>query len=139
MYDVLGIQPISIHAPSRERQRPVSKYTLLTGFQSSLPHGSDTLSVTSELACPNFNPRSLTGATVGHVNAESYTGISIHAPLRERRVLKIVPLLVSSISIHAPLRERLFSAMPLGINPKFQSTLPYGSDIRGFHYDNLIL
>ena len=77
-------------------------------FQSTLPHGSDARSQTSQHQQYYFNPRSLTGATSSLRNADgkasfqstlphgsdvTYAGftahvdISIHAPSRERRNL----------------------------------------------------
>ena len=56
----------------------------------------------------NFNPRSLTGAT------ESYS----------------LALAAYNISIHAPLRERRDMLSFAGFVAEFQSTLPYGSDMR---------
>ena len=54
--------------------------------------------------------------------------ISIHAPLRERRLAFFARTWGNYISIHAPLRERRTSTgLPLLIS-EFQSTLPYGSD-----------
>ena len=56
-------QNISIHAPSRERL--YFDYIILQSslFQSTLPHGSDTLAINSTGGTNYFNPRSLTGAT----------------------------------------------------------------------------
>ena len=76
---------ISIHAPSRERRpRPAARKrssnfnprsltgatrafercaTIAITFQSTLPHGSDTLKILHVISKLYFNPRSLTGAT----------------------------------------------------------------------------
>ena len=54
----------------------------------------------------HFNPRSLAGATDDHIRWSPVTGISIHAPSRERRCWRY---------------ERTYTA-------EFQSTLPRGSD-----------
>ena len=82
---IIGVSRISIHAPSRERHL-VTVLQLLGGlFQSTLPHGSDVISLALFLiqdkfqsTLPHgsdarhhylsgqhryFNPRSLTGAT----------------------------------------------------------------------------
>ena len=75
-------------------------------FQSTLPCGSDVF-VWFVRSCPtNFNPRSLAGATYATNRVTQDSGISIHAPLRERRTAAGVNLVVSL----------------------FQSTLPCGSD-----------
>ena len=54
----------------------------------------------------NFNPRSLTGATIDMFRTGKYDRISIHAPLRERPEPFRAYNLIYNISIHAPLRER---------------------------------
>ena len=123
-------------------------------FQSTLPHGSDIVS--TERLCSNlyfnprsltgatrefcrtaddkkdFNPRSLTGATASALSANYNLGISIHAPLRERRLTHLsytslddfnprsltgatldssfIYRTAGAISIHAPLRERRLSS-----------------------------
>ena len=145
-------QEISIHAPSRERLTALIKYihsikfqsTLPHGsdlmqqvnsglcwqFQSTLPHGSDLLSKTERrmLAC-DFNPRSLTGATLFTTFYNFYRPISIHAPSRER-------LFIISLAINFDILFQ--STLPHGSDQhryqwsmddmQFQSTLPHGSD-----------
>ena len=86
--------------------------------------------------------------------------ISIHAPLRERRVScktysacenfnprslagatrrLIFAVLFSIISIHAPSRERLARAVALTAANVFQSTLPRGSDVfKACHFKSLL-
>ena len=59
---------------------------------------------------------------------EADTWISIHAPLRERRVYFGYVKHTHQISIHAPLRERLRLLIELLPFRPFQSTLPCGSD-----------
>ena len=55
-------------------------------FQSTLPHGSD-LSFDGYVETDyDFNPRSLTGATIDMFRTGKYNRISIHAPSRERRL-----------------------------------------------------
>ena len=141
---------ISIHAPSRERQRHRVMVRMhdnfnprsLTGatynqithvkvwtFQSTLPHGSDYIFCPLTFSVEYFNPRSLTGATFAFMsirNSPSYfnprsltgatgtynfqptvSGISIHAPSRERPFSQSGQGQNASISIHAPSRERL--------------------------------
>ena len=97
-------------------------------FQSTLPYGSDGRPKRFTAAAVNFNPRSLTGATIAHASCSAAVNISIHAPLRERQVAYNASSSSSSISIHAPLRERPFSNSSVSFSRIFQSTLPYGSD-----------
>ena len=76
---------ISIHAPSRERPITLNDVPTDAVFQSTLPRGSDLGSGNMISTGYHFNPRSLAGATdVGAVQLRD-TGISIHAPSRERR------------------------------------------------------
>ena len=82
--------------------------TIADEFQSTLPYGSDLHTPNSLDKSADFNPRSLTGATFCGLHALIYAFISIHAPLRERQSARYV----AKYSL------------------KFQSTLPYGSDIR---------
>ena len=58
--------------------------------------------------------------------------ISIHAPLRERPEPLVKNKIIAAISIHAPLRERLSCSPHIFWKLSFQSTLPYGSDIKTF-------
>ena len=77
-----------------------------------------------------FNPRSLAGATEIYAKLHCAPIISIHAPLRERRLRRADIRLLSDISIHAPLRERHpHFLLDVKFN-LFQSTLPCGSDYR---------
>ena len=55
---------ISIHAPSRERHRGKLLNWWIKQFQSTLPHGSDPLPPPGIPVSCDFNPRSLTGATL---------------------------------------------------------------------------
>ena len=57
-------QFISIHAPSRERLFLCAYFLRVLAFQSTLPHGSDTKQNNMIMRTIDFNPRSLTGATV---------------------------------------------------------------------------
>ena len=104
----IGVSYISIHAPLRERPRTSMLKKVRTGFQSTLPCGSD-------LATRYLSFRNL--------------AISIHAPLRERHVLVTTTCMARKISIHAPLRERQNSGQRFFQSLGFQSTLPCGSDL----------
>ena len=128
LYSLGQYVKISIHAPSRERPFDscayVARYII---FQSTLPHGSDILTLESSLLFSDFNPRSLTGATPRqglkgcdclYFNPRSLTGAT--------QKFDSLPTL-NPISIHAPSRERRHTAVTLYVLG-FQSTLPHGSD-----------
>ena len=76
---------ISIHAPSRERRCFKSNTCCLSLFQSTLPRGSDRVCTGYARQKSYFNPRSLAGATKGGLTYDGISGISIHAPSRERQ------------------------------------------------------
>ena len=122
------ISEISIHAPLRERlvdkiflseilafqstlpygsdPRRGTNRSLAFTFQSTLPYGSDKVANCTPNAVKHFNPRSLAGATVFVLSRKLFSQISIHAPLRERRLGQESLNKRPFISIHAPLRER---------------------------------
>ena len=103
------------------------------------------------LLSPNFNPRSLTGATLAHIFCNifavfqsthpygcdldwqrvyegQYTFQSTHpygCDFSARRAQTC-----NAISIHAPLRVRLYITLPRAMQRVFQSTHPYGCDKR---------
>ena len=99
-------------------------------FQSTLPHGSDVNLLTQHSSFTrHFNPRSLTGATAIsrlcpqarlYFNPRSLTGATLSCG-------ELKPLV--GISIHAPSRERQISLLSTACSPRFQSTLPHGSDL----------
>ena len=63
--DYTGDTEISIHAPLRERLSMIGLIRVATrAFQSTLPYGSDRLTQKHEFFIIDFNPRSLTGATI---------------------------------------------------------------------------
>ena len=120
-------EPISIHAPLRERL----------------------LGCSSKTTFSDFNPRSLAGATISNDVFRYGIDISIHAPSRERQsfyprrcsslkfqstlprgsdLAMVLFSISTSISIHAPSRERQFKAWADNCDKIFQSTLPRGSD-----------
>ena len=98
---------ISIHAPLRER--PISK-SAIKGHK-------------------NFNPRSLTGATLVRYMAHLDNPISIHAPLRERPCWRIIQQGKSRFQSTLPYGSDLPTASKFQTFFLFQSTLPYGSDL----------
>ena len=129
LYHFFRTFTISIHAPLRERQSLSFDCLVSQLFQSTLPYGSEekiddknnsqaifqsTLPYGSDLAWPSlrwnkltdFNPRSLTGATVTLRIKTVRVKISIHAPSRERPGNRARRSDNQQISIHAPSRER---------------------------------
>ena len=82
-YDRLSDFIVSIHAPVRERQKPLGWY--------------------HEAVC--FNSRSREGATMAVKSVSEVLSVSIHAPVRERPRQDEVVIAVE-VSIHAPVRER---------------------------------
>ena len=119
---------ISIHAPLRERLNLIRFTLIVVLFQSTLPYGSDLSPCEIGRLASDFNPRSLTGATVVlltfpllllYFNPRSLTGATYSRTLVAYYV---------SISIHALLRERRGVIFASSNTALFQSTLPYGSD-----------
>ena len=97
---------ISIHAPSRERRAYVRPLFRVYKFQSTLPHGSDSVQL-----CGGSGPFAFQ-STLPH-------GSDRPPLLREYE---------RRISIHAPSRERPKEGPTNGKELEFQSTLPHGSD-----------
>ena len=131
---------ISIHAPLRERLPYGKPADSVYRFQSTLPCGSDPLSICYFYSAHYFNPRSLAGATFMRLCCSLCDKISIHAPLRERQYFKRFWLMYPNfnprslagatvfhyrchniivISIHAPLRERPLAAPPCAATRHF--------------------
>ena len=74
-------------------------------FQSTLPYGSDGLNANTVVKGIDFNPRSLTGATV--MAALKVPDVIFQSTLpygSDKRAREAGE--IKSISIHAPLRER---------------------------------
>ena len=107
--DLSTCDDISIHAPLRERHTSKSTKSAMHDFNPRSLTGATTISKQYINNTYYFNPRSLTGAIACTESGELVKGISIHAPLRERRSIYVYVLVASSISIHAPLRERLLA------------------------------
>ena len=63
--------------------------------------------------------------------------ISIHAPSRERRLLFDHFQAMCGISIHAPSRERHNLPLCCSLPPRFQSTLPRGSDCQRRYFPDI--
>ena len=150
----LGIV-ISIHAPLRERPGPQALYlslrifqsTLPCGsdqrippipakkstFQSTLPCGSDTRWVTANGATQAFQSTLPCGSDESRIHNPLTKKISIHAPLRERRI----SLLTCQTSRYFNPRS-LAGATDVTFHfsciEQFQSTLPCGSDTPSMIY-----
>ena len=78
--------------------------------------------------CVYFNPRSLTGAT--GLSRLTITTSAFQSTLPYGSDLKLITSTAQEkISIHAPLRERPLIKPIIQPCSVFQSTLPYGSDI----------
>ena len=98
-------------------------------FQSSLPHGSDPWLDSDTLTDPwDFNPRSLTGATLGsgqitnalaHFNPRSLTGATHTAGILTKSWLNFNPRSLTGATEIRDLHGSEFL---------FQSSLPHGSD-----------
>ena len=97
---------ISIHAPIRGRRQMSVRVSRDAGFQSTPPYGGDATAAAARPCSADFNPRPHTGATWGEISQMVLYGISIHAPIRGRR------LRAKTNKARAP----------------FQSTPPYGGD-----------
>ena len=97
----------SIHAPSRERPSTATRSALIpTLFQSTLPRGSDILTLESSLLFGIFNPRSLAGATIDQTRAIAAKSIFNPRSLAGATVQVTSLLTYTIFSIHAPSRER---------------------------------
>ena len=104
---VVITEKISIHAPSRERLSASRKILPCLSISIHAPSRERRRSTAhSKAKQPDFNPRSLAGAT-------GVSGIMFFS---------------HKISIHAPSRERLKKALIKYKEDLFQSTLPRGSD-----------
>ena len=80
---------ISIHAPLRGRLITMISPPTSTGFQSTPPCGGDWRPVRRAVKMHYFNPRPLAGATATLWRFLGRSEISIHAPLRGRRLLTV--------------------------------------------------
>ena len=76
----------------------------------------------------DFNPRSLTGATIYAFNITRIISISIHAPSRERQGFKDFTILCDKFQSTLPHGSDPTSSINTLSISEFQSTLPHGSD-----------
>ena len=85
------IQPlyaqISIHAPLRERLPRFYCHSVYSNFNPRSLAGATHVVRPITINGTDFNPRSLAGATLVSALSLAMTRISIHAPLRERRLV----------------------------------------------------
>ena len=99
-------------------------------FQSTLPHGSDSILPGDSTRLRHFNPRSLTGAT-SCCSTPRLMPITFQSTLPHGSDSSIRAEFGNDphhISIHAPSRERLLCFGWFPSDVRFQSTLPHGSD-----------
>ena len=81
----LSLIDVSIHAPVRERLIKQLRIQALQRFNSRSREGA-TSSIASREFYFSFNSRSREGATTGSFRFYDFFAVSIHAPVRERRV-----------------------------------------------------
>ena len=127
---ISNISTFQSSLPHGSDSLPLKVFVLSHKFQSSLPHGSDfSIQIFSSISF-NFNPRSLTGATARSGSATRKRMISILAPSRERPLMlkhgQAATLFQSSLPHGSDKRANLFST----VYTPFQSSLPHGSDGR---------
>ena len=110
-------------------------------FQSTLPRGSDVHICRCRPNRRNFNPRSLAGATLRNDVSNAANAISIHAPSRERLERSQGSISGSRFQSTLPRGSDAAGAAALQWRLTFQSTLPRGSDTgaRTVIKDNLII
>ena len=103
---------ISIHAPSRERRAAHTFFTRFADFNPRSLTGATLVLTLLMVDHSDFNPRSLTGATEFGDCYVTEIAISIHAPSRERLFGYSAIDIINKISIHAPSRERRGTPLP---------------------------
>ena len=147
--DVMGSQPwryrhVSIHAPIRVRPVKPLACTLTHSFNPRTHTGATRREKCSCRGQSGFNPRTHTGATSPVIAALSLQMVSIHAPIRVRRLsldlqghslscfnprthtgatgVYMAELMPLEVSIHAPIRvrrvHRYSPAEVVGFNPR---------------------
>ena len=121
-------RPISIHAPLRERPqyKPTRSHTSL--FQSTLPCGSDSVSLGGLRSTITFQSTLPCGSDNLYNFAVCTCFISIHAPLRERLYIPSNSITASEFQSTLPCGSDLYIPSSSIIASLFQSTLPCGSD-----------
>ena len=121
---------ISIHAPSRERPAVISLISRPCVFQSTLPRGSDALSLRRWKLLTAFQSTLPRGSDVTCFYIFcTVKPISIHAPSRERP--KSCPLFfyIGVFQSTLPRGSDLVAQVLDLVGNQFQSTLPRGSDL----------
>ena len=102
--------------------------THCTVFQSTLPRGSDQVTLRRSIVGTDFNPRSLAGATIPDYYLKLFERISIHAPSRERLRFSAIMMAALLFQSTLPRGSDADSSSYAGNTALFQSTLPRGSD-----------
>ena len=97
---------ISIHAPMRGRPPDAAFGILAPGFQSTPPCGGDHKQPHLSSPINLFQSTPPCGGDVPPLTGYTKLAISIHAPMRGRRVRRGNESSCESISIHAPMRGR---------------------------------
>ena len=126
---VVASRRISIHAPSRERQK-YWKYSKDYYIISIHAPSRERRKAKARANCDfcHFNPRSLAGATAMAIHFVRQSRFQSTLP-RGSDQLVYVCVRQNRISIHAPSRERHKYVETKAMKVKFQSTLPRGSDL----------
>ena len=124
------VAKISTHTPQREWRRGESVFLWSAGFQPTLPKGSDALGNKLSQGFRDFNPHSPKGVTIrrdggyrrcSNFNPHSPKGVTCIHGERTVRIINFNP--------HSPKGVTDMSYITMGLYPKFQPTLPKGSDI----------
>ncbi len=118
---------ISIHAPSRGRQRLYSAVHVRGGISIHAPSRGRPALWASVIVFFNFNPRPLAGATIDCLTVSQVQGFQ-STPPRGGDVPFGPYVAGARISIHAPSRGRLPSIFITRRFAIFQSTPPRGGD-----------
>ena len=119
---------ISIHAPARGATNDDGEESILSEFQSTLPHGERPSYVTMRLTPSlDFNPRSRTGSDMQTSKITAIVNqFQSTLPHGERRGEDHFCRRLNGISIHAPARGATLLWHSTARSGLFQSTLPHG-------------
>ena len=78
-------------------------------FNSRAREGATCPASAARPSSTHFNSRAREGATLSGLTPDLHPGISTHAPVRARHLLKHSPRDLHGISTHAPVRARLLA------------------------------
>ena len=120
---------ISIHAPLRGRRRVFFRLESSSVFQSTPPCGGDVLSPGCIWRSPRFQSTPPCGGDTAAESASAHLEISIHAPLRGRRIKLGYSLLLMGFQSTPPCGGDPLESTYLMPSPSFQSTPPCGGDL----------